>query len=422
MREHAAHARRRARAPSSASRSGLGVGERRAARAPGRARPRCRPRPAAASPRGAPRAAAPTAPAARSSSACGEISETWTESEERAWMRCSRSRSRRTSAPLVVMPRRSAAMLRHQLQEAARHARLRLAGLVGIGGGAERDALAAAHDARPAAARSRLAARLDVDERVEVLRRRDAHELVRVGRVAVAAAHGAAAVGVHRPRERHARRAAAVDAASASAARGSARRRARARPPRPCAGRGSGRGRRRDRHRIIDFRFIFASGPRARVKRQARTYNRPRSLRCPPRSPRSATASPATRARASSTRSCPDEPRALLRLRPPLPDPARARRRLPRPLQRGRHAARAPTATWARCSVDPVEKKPFFHALPGARALSFGMLGCDFHCGYCQNWLTSQALRDPRRGGRRRRRSAPARARARWRRSTARAS
>jgi len=45
--------------------------------------------------------------------------------------------------------------------------------------------------------------------------------------------------------------------------------------------------------------------------------------------------------------------------------------------------------------VDPVEKKPFFHALPGARALSFGMLGCDFHCGYCQNWISSQALRDP---------------------------
>jgi pyruvate formate lyase activating enzyme len=33
--------------------------------------------------------------------------------------------------------------------------------------------------------------------------------------------------------------------------------------------------------------------------------------------------------------------------------------------------------------VDPVEKKPFFHALPGAKALSFGMLGCDYHCGYC---------------------------------------
>jgi pyruvate formate lyase activating enzyme len=45
-----------------------------------------------------------------------------------------------------------------------------------------------------------------------------------------------------------------------------------------------------------------------------------------------------------------------------------------------------------RC--DPIEKKPFYHALPGTRALSFGMLGCDLHCGYCQNWVTSQALRD----------------------------
>jgi pyruvate formate lyase activating enzyme len=43
---------------------------------------------------------------------------------------------------------------------------------------------------------------------------------------------------------------------------------------------------------------------------------------------------------------------------------------------------------------DPIEKKPFFHALPGALAQSFGMLGCDYHCAYCQNWLTSQALRD----------------------------
>jgi len=48
----------------------------------------------------------------------------------------------------------------------------------------------------------------------------------------------------------------------------------------------------------------------------------------------------------------------------------------------------------AGLQLDPVEKKPFFHALPGARALSFGMLGCDYHCGYCQNWITSQALRD----------------------------
>jgi pyruvate formate lyase activating enzyme len=43
---------------------------------------------------------------------------------------------------------------------------------------------------------------------------------------------------------------------------------------------------------------------------------------------------------------------------------------------------------------DPIEKKPFFHVHPGALAFSFGMLGCDLHCGYCQNWVTSQALRD----------------------------
>jgi pyruvate formate lyase activating enzyme len=45
--------------------------------------------------------------------------------------------------------------------------------------------------------------------------------------------------------------------------------------------------------------------------------------------------------------------------------------------------------------LDPIEKKPFFHALPGSMAMSFGMLGCDYHCSYCQNWVTSQALRDP---------------------------
>ncbi len=44
---------------------------------------------------------------------------------------------------------------------------------------------------------------------------------------------------------------------------------------------------------------------------------------------------------------------------------------------------------------DPLEKKPFFHVRPGGLALSFGMLGCDLHCAYCQNWVSSQALRDP---------------------------
>lgn len=46
--------------------------------------------------------------------------------------------------------------------------------------------------------------------------------------------------------------------------------------------------------------------------------------------------------------------------------------------------------------ADPVEKKPFYHVLPGAKALSFGMLGCDFHCPFCQNWITSQTFQDPR--------------------------
>ncbi len=48
----------------------------------------------------------------------------------------------------------------------------------------------------------------------------------------------------------------------------------------------------------------------------------------------------------------------------------------------------------AALACDPTEKKPFFHVLPGSDTLTFGMLGCDLHCGYCQNWLTSQALRD----------------------------
>jgi pyruvate formate lyase activating enzyme len=56
---------------------------------------------------------------------------------------------------------------------------------------------------------------------------------------------------------------------------------------------------------------------------------------------------------------------------------------------------RVPFGYVAGLHLDPVEKKPFFHALPGAGALSFGMLGCDYHCSFCQNWLTSQALRDP---------------------------
>jgi pyruvate formate lyase activating enzyme len=49
----------------------------------------------------------------------------------------------------------------------------------------------------------------------------------------------------------------------------------------------------------------------------------------------------------------------------------------------------------AGMQCDPIEKKPFYHVLPGTPAFSFGLLGCNLHCSYCQNWVSSQALRDP---------------------------
>lgn len=56
---------------------------------------------------------------------------------------------------------------------------------------------------------------------------------------------------------------------------------------------------------------------------------------------------------------------------------------------------RVPFGYVGTLACDPIEKKPFYHVLPGHDVLTFGMLGCDFHCGYCQNWVTSQMLRDP---------------------------
>mgnify|MGYP003373275478 CR=1 FL=1 len=41
--------------------------------------------------------------------------------------------------------------------------------------------------------------------------------------------------------------------------------------------------------------------------------------------------------------------------------------------------------------VDPIEKKPFFHFLPGAEAYSFGTAGCPLRCRFCQNWEISQS-------------------------------
>ncbi len=58
-------------------------------------------------------------------------------------------------------------------------------------------------------------------------------------------------------------------------------------------------------------------------------------------------------------------------------------------------ALRVPWGYVAALQSDPIEKKPFYHVLPASDALTFGMLGCDFHCSFCQNWVSSQALRDP---------------------------
>ena len=53
-------------------------------------------------------------------------------------------------------------------------------------------------------------------------------------------------------------------------------------------------------------------------------------------------------------------------------------------------------ATIAR-NVDPIEKKPLYHFLPGTLAFSIATIGCNFRCGFCQNWQISQVSpgRDP---------------------------
>ena len=51
-------------------------------------------------------------------------------------------------------------------------------------------------------------------------------------------------------------------------------------------------------------------------------------------------------------------------------------------------------------NVDPIEKKPFYHFLPGSLAYSVASLGCNFSCSFCQNWEISQAQEFDRLGGR----------------------
>ena len=42
-------------------------------------------------------------------------------------------------------------------------------------------------------------------------------------------------------------------------------------------------------------------------------------------------------------------------------------------------------------AIDPIEKKPLYHFLPGSKSFSIGTIGCNLHCLHCQNWETSQA-------------------------------
>jgi pyruvate formate lyase activating enzyme len=41
-------------------------------------------------------------------------------------------------------------------------------------------------------------------------------------------------------------------------------------------------------------------------------------------------------------------------------------------------------------NIDPIEKKPLYHFLPGSRSFSIAAIGCNFQCGFCQNWQISQ--------------------------------
>ena len=42
-------------------------------------------------------------------------------------------------------------------------------------------------------------------------------------------------------------------------------------------------------------------------------------------------------------------------------------------------------------NIDPIEKKPLYHFLPGTGSFSIATVGCNFKCGFCQNWQISQA-------------------------------
>jgi pyruvate formate lyase activating enzyme len=61
---------------------------------------------------------------------------------------------------------------------------------------------------------------------------------------------------------------------------------------------------------------------------------------------------------------------------------------------RGRVGDQVVLTSWGRSSgfcVDPIEKKPLNHFLPGSAVLSFGTAGCNLACRFCQNWDISKS-------------------------------
>ena len=61
---------------------------------------------------------------------------------------------------------------------------------------------------------------------------------------------------------------------------------------------------------------------------------------------------------------------------------------------RARQGGAMVLTTYGRCTgfcIDPIEKKPLNHFLPGTPVLSFGTAGCNLGCKFCQNWDISKA-------------------------------
>jgi len=87
-------------------------------------------------------------------------------------------------------------------------------------------------------------------------------------------------------------------------------------------------------------------------------------------------------------------PHPLLPLSSPLPHRPRPIRLLFHPRQPGRQTLQPRYASPAALQVDPIEKKPLSHFLPGTKVFSIGTAGCNMGCFFCQNWDISKSHQD----------------------------